>query len=655
MYMLTDNITTEEIRAGHRSPRRRLLMLWYGGWWLLLTLWLRFALPESLMGWERHQLFRFSAEYLTFFSHQPYPVLLYIQAFFTQFYLFPWLGAAVMGGLLTLGMGAWHRLTGRLWPDVVWVALLLPTVPYFNLLWILVWLVMLGGGCLIDLKRLPAPGRLGLTAGLAFIATFILHENIVLAIVFWTVVSGVQTRSWRAAGLNLVAGTAGAAIGIGLVFWQGYPFIYPQYLGEWPLLTNNLFILISFPGKFFVYPIFLRIWTYAGLVILAGLPFTARSPFSSHREQNSRKRLWIGRIAAGSIIAGLSIFTAYLNLHYQMEDAYLVDRLAGQGRWHEAAETADHAFFQRTRIEPNRSHAKLGRFGIQPVEFQDILDESYMAEMLKICLLASRQATNCLFNYNGLVYFPLLFPEDILHSPICYFMALYYTQNGFYAEALHILYDLVTANRLSTAVLEPILWNSVVVGDYAPYRKFIRFFEQSLFHRDIAHRYTTYLADTTAMMTRPEVAAARTWLSQRNHMVTAYHPDGNIYFRLSHESDNPAIYEYALALQLIYKNPAQILVELPKIRCYYLTLPTHIQEAILVSIPPELTNSIPSDISPNIITRYGEFLQAYSLYENGYLSFQKLRKGFEDTYWYHLYFNEIQEINPTAGDNGGRI
>ena len=58
-----------------------------------------------MMGWERHQLFRFSADYLMQFSIQPYPILLYIQAFFTQFYLYPLLGAAVMGGLLVSGMG----------------------------------------------------------------------------------------------------------------------------------------------------------------------------------------------------------------------------------------------------------------------------------------------------------------------------------------------------------------------------------------------------------------------------------------------------------------------------------------------------------------------------------------------------------------------
>lgn len=635
-------------------------MLWYGGCWLLLTLWLRFALPESIIGWERHQLFRFSAEYLTFFSHQPYPILLYIQAFFTQFYICPLLGAAVIGGLLTLGTGAGHRLTGRLWPGAVWVAFILPTVPYFNLLWILVWLILLGGAILINLKSLTKVGRLGLTASLAMIATFILHENIVLAVAFWTVVSGVQARSWRAAGLGLAAGITGTAVGFGLVFWQGYPFVYTLYLGEWTLIKNDLFSLSTFPAKFFTCPIFLSLWIYVSNVILITSPLSSlrlrHLAKNTIQKRNRHWKIWYYSVTS-LLFSSLFITTAYLNLRYQMEDFFMVDRLAGKRLWHEITTVADHAFFQRTRLYSKyQRNPSTMRDYIRPVEFQDPLDEHYMAKILKISLLADRQATNQMFTYNGpFPYFPVLFSENILYSPASYFMSLYYTQNGLHAEALHILYDLVTSNRISTAVLEPLLWNSVVVGDYAPCRKFIRFFEQSLFHKDIARRYTAYLADTAALAAQPEIAAARLQLSASNHTVLAYYPDHNIHFHMQYEANNAAVYEYALALQMLYKNPAQMLVELPKIRRYYPTLPIHIQEAIMVSLPLDVSNNIPNDISQEIITRYGEFLQAYGLYQNGYLSFQKLRKGFEDTYWYYLYFNELKAIESTATNNGGQI
>lgn len=622
-------------------------IFWYAGVWLLLTLWLRFCMPESLMGWERHQLFRFSADYLTFFATQPYPVLLYVQAFFTQFYLYPLLGAAVIAGLLTLGIGAWHRLTGRFWTGLVWTACMLPLLPYFNLLWVLVWLVLLGGGLLINLRRLSPAGRWGLTAGLALAAAFILQENVVFALVFWSLIGGLRTRSWKNGLYGLAAGLAGAGAGLGLSAWIGYPYFYATYLTTWPLLRFSGFNLLPFPALFFDCPMILRLWIYIGSCVGLGLPLINLIRIT--RVNNQRKTLWKSICFAATASIPL-LGAAYLNLYYQTEDFFLVDRLTAQGLWKKATKTAEQSFFQRGRSENHESYLpyrsnRIGKFGIQPAPFQSDIEEISMASILKLSLLADRQATNHIFAYNGSLYFPHLFPNDILHSPVPHYMAFFYTHNGLYAEALHILYDLVTSKHISTAVLEPLLWNSVVVGDYAPCRKFIRFFEQSLFHKDIARRYTAYLADTAQMARQPEIATARLKLSDYNHMVLAYQPDDNIYFRMQHEADNAAVYEYALALWMVYKNHNQILAELPKIRQYYKTLPTHIQEAVLACFPAERLDEVPDDIDPRIQTRYIEFLQVYGLYQNGYTSFQKLKKGFEDTYWYHFYFNTFKELN----------
>lgn len=631
--------------------------LWYGGFWLLLTLWVRLALPESMMGWERHQLFRFSTDYLMAFSTKPYPILLYTQAFFTQFYLYPLLGAALIGGLLVLGMGAWQRLCGRLWPGVVWVAFMLPTLPYFNLLWVLMWLVLLGGALLINLHGLSNGGRLWLTAACALLGTLLIQENIVLALVFWGVINGLRTRSWRGGLYGLAAAVAGAALGLGAIR-LGYPFFHVGDLRQWALQLHFLSFL-PFPANHFVYPTLLHVLTYLSLTILIGLPLVSLLP--------KLTGVFI-KGALALLLTGLLITMAYLNLRHQNEDFYLVDRLGGEGHWTEAADAAEFAFFERARPEAagtqravflregrQRAHTAAGRLGVRPALFHNALEEGYMSNMLKICLLADKQATNKLFAYNGSYYFPLLFPEEILHVPSTHLMAQYYTQNGFYAEALHLLYDFVTSQRTGTAVLEPILWNSVVVGDYEPCRKFIRFFEQSLFHRDIAHRYTAYIADTVRTARLPEITAARQHLSTHNHWVLAYCPDDNIYYRLLNEPDNLAVYEYALALCLVYKDHGRILAELPKIRRVYPRLPLHIQEAVLANFTIDRLDEAPTDILPGIRANYIAFMQAYSRYMNGYIPFRKLRRKFEDTYWYHAMFNEIMSLDKLSATTEQRI
>lgn len=628
-------------------------ILWYGGFWLLFSLWLRLCLPESLMGWERHQLFRYSAEYLTFFSPKTYPILLYIQAFFTQFYLYPLLGAAVIGGLLVLGMGAWHRLTGRYWTGLVWAAFMLPLIPYFNLLWILVWLVLLGGGLLIHLRRLPTGGRLALTAACGLVGSLFIQENIVLAIVFWSIIGGLRTRSLRHGLCGLAAGTVGAGLGIGLICGWGYPAFYAFQLWKWRLLTNELSFIHSFPSMAFDCPTTLRILIYTSLPIFIGLPFLSLLPETPHKAGIRIKT--IAMSTGGLVLLGS---VAFLNLRYQMEDFFLVDRLVKENRWSEALDIADLAFFQRARpeatgqistrefhLKQQRAPTLAGRLNIKPLQVQNPLEEMYLSDMIKICLLANKKASSSLFCYNGSFYFPLLFSENIMYAVSSYFMACYYTDNGLYAEALHLLYDFVTTGRISTAVLEPLLWNNVVIGDYGPCRKFIRLFEQSLFHKDIARRYTAYLTDTARTAQQPEIAAARTRLSTYNHVVVAYQPDDDIHFRLLHEPDNAGVYEYALALWMVYKNHERILTELPTIRQYYKTLPTHIQEAVLACFPPDRMDEVPEDIDPNIKARYLDFMQSYGLYQNGYTSFQKLKKGFENTYWYHLHFNDFKTIS----------
>ena len=667
--------------------------LWYGGFWLLITIWLRLALPESIRGWELHQLFRLTADYLTFFSDAAYPVLLYIQTFFTQFYFYPLLGAAVIGGLLVLGMSAWHRLTGQRWTGAVWAAFMLPLIPYFNLLWILVWLMFLSGGLLV--KRLAA-GRLFLRyimLGLmGFLSVLLLQENAALAILFWAVVYGAETRSWKGGFVAPGCIGIGVVLGVGLLFWKGYPYYYTHYIHHFILLDGS-FTASTFPAIFIKCPLLIRVLSYIGLGLFMFLPLVklgvdkaepaqieepapaegaTLADKAAHRPENTAKRrnlkTWLaqgslGALTGGMLIGALLIGACYLNLRYQAEDYYLVYRLTAEQRTAEALSVAETAFFQRTPPEERDARHRLfvrkkredaatlaGRLGVEPVSFQSPLEKEYMADALRVCLLNDKKATERLFYYSELSYFPLLFSGNVLHMSATRFIALYYTQNGFYAEALHLLYDFITTGDVNATTLNSLLWNSVVVKDYAPCRKFIRLFEQSLFRQDIAHRYTAYLADTAATDRQADIAAARLRLSSRNHTVMAYNPDDNIHFRLRNEANPAPFYEYALALWMIYKNHAQILAELPKIRQYYPQLPRHVQEAVITNFMPGNLGQVPEGVMPDTKNRYIKFMEAYNMYMNGYISLREVKKNFGDTYWFHCYFRKLQTSEAGASN-----
>lgn len=660
------------------TSKGRLLLngLWYGGFWLLFTLWLRLALPESIKGWELHQLFRFSADYWAFFNDTPYPVLSYTEAFLTQFYLYPLLGAAIMGGLLVLGMKIWQGITQKKWPGAVWAALMLPLIPYFNLLFILVWLVMLFGGVLA--VRLAAWRGWWRVAGLVLmglLGVLLVQENILLALVFWSVIYGGGVRSWKG-GLwaSAFIGT-GAALGIGLLFWKAYPHYYTHYLLHF-ILLKAIPGLKAFPSMFLMCPLFIRIISYVGWIVGFALPCAALwtrntaeiADASDVKPANNKPKKYIKILvqsALGLVLCGMFVFSGYLNLRYQLEDYYLVYRLTAERRSAEALAVAETAFFERetpensdkrrTLILRNRSvyPTLASKLGVTPVRYQHQVEREFMGDALRVCLLNDKQATECLFFYSGLCYFPVLFGENILHLSSQHFVLHYYVQNGLYAEALNCLYDLVTSSHISTATLEPLLWCSVVVKDYAPCRKFVRMFEQSLFHKDIARRYAAYLADTASTNQEPDIAEARLWLSSRDHTVMVYDPDDNIHFRLTFEPNHDPIYEYALSLWLVYKNYPQILAELPKIRRLYPRLPRYVQEAVAANFKLDRINEMPADIDPEIKARYIRFINAYEMHLSGYGSLAKLKKSFGDTYWFYLYFNQVQAHNPNPNTNKG--
>lgn len=638
----------------------------------MLTIWLRLALPESMMGWERHQLFRFAADYWASFSDTAYPVLLYIQAFFTQFYLYPLFGGAVIGGLFVLGMAGWHTLTGRRWTGIVWAALMLPLIPYFNLLWILVWLVMLGGGLLVSGMAVWRPWlRYMVLCLMGLLSVLLLQENGLWAVLFWAVVYGVTHRSWRSGLCALGWGLLGVSLGVGLLFWKGYPYYYTIRLRYFVLL-GTLPTIKAFPFIFFYCPLLIRIISYLGLVGCLVLPCVRNlgsvgnesKPIDNRPVRKHKQILVQGGL--GLTLCGLLIGAGFLNLRYQMEDYYLVYRLTAEKRYTEALNVAEVAFFERELPEKsdkrrgwvlNRRteyHTLAARLGVRPVAYGHQTEREYMGDALRVCLLNSKQATERLFFYNGLCYFPVLFGENTLHMPSSHFMARYYTQNGLYAEALQSLYDMVTSGHIGTTTLEPLLWNSVVVRDYAPCRKFIRMFEQSLFHKDIARRYTAYLADTAAIGKQTDIAAARLRLSSHNHTVLTYNPDDNTHFRLINEANDAPFYEYALALWMVYKNHPQILAELPKIRQHYGRLPRYVQEAVAANFTIDHIDEIPDDVSPEIKNHYIEFLQAANLHSGGYLSLTKLNKDFGNTYWFYLYHNQVQSSTGKSNKSGNQ-
>lgn len=590
------------------------------GLWVMLGLFLFFILGESISTWERNQLFRFSVAYISFFSPNGYPLLLYIQAFFTQFYILPLLGSFIISGICVLNLILLKKITGSLAASLLFLALILPSIAFFNVLWVLVWLFVFLQAFIV-LKFAEKKWGWLIAFVSTFLLSFLLQENIVIAILFSTLCLVCSLYSKKADNkikkliLLSLGIIIGGALGISTIYIVGEPFFYPSFFKEFRLLSFNTFNVLEYPSMFFIYPSFLKIISICsfGVILL---------PLIMFLKKNS---------AWEYVFSILLIPSLFICHSFNNEAFYKTERLAIEGRWQKALDVC------------NKGHRESKHY--------DSFKEWWMSDNIKICLLANKQLTGKIFEYNGNINFPYLFTGPVMYSPSSFLLSLYYALSGMYAESLHINYDFITTHRITAAVLENIIKSSIIVKDYAPCYKFTAILKESLFYRKKGIEYENLLKKPSSIDHVPEFAAARLSLSKTDHTVLAYHPDDNMKFRIIHEKDNVYVYEYCLSLWLIYKNHYKILEELPTIQKFYPKLPLHIQEAILACFPPERAHEFVALVSPAVINNYIGFCQANSMYQGGFIAFKKLRKNFEKTYWFHLFYNTTQTIGNKQTQN----
>lgn len=582
-----------------------------------------FLLNPVLAGWEAHSpLFRYSANFMVRYHHDPYGALLCCNAFLIQFSYYPALGAAIYALLFCLL--AWCINTFAAHPGdngskrpplflgfaIVWCLL-----PAFSFNFCTIWFIFVaiaGGGLVWKACRKNETLEICARAGVLLLLLLFIREYAIVAWLVYTVADFVWSESsplkkTARALLYLVVLMAGSAGGIA---WMR-PYLFFDKMSVFSLFSPSCSDIFDRPFSCFLAPPLSIFPLWLGVALLCTCALWGKM------ETRASKR-WIFPVCAGAISV-FCVVAAPLSSR-TLQTFLKADRLMREYKWSEATEVLEKDYSRRTR-DPKKTHA-------------NVLYDT----QLKCCLLAQRKATAQLFTYS-LRSFPLLFPENLVNRVESYVLPVYYGYVGGFGESLHMNYDWVTSQTINPVVMNEIIRVSMILGDTLPASKFVYMMQESLFRGRETRRIFEGKDQTFNRM----IERGKDLIPKQNYTVGAYLPDKSMLANFHFQENNLYDYEYFLTYLLLDKASFFFWEELENIRKFYpKRIPRHIQEAVLASFnysPVRVSYPARIDgIDQEVWSDYWDFLLDERSYQTKNLDFDEFYTKWKHTYWfYNLY------------------
>ena len=198
----------------------------------------------------------------------------------------------------------------------------------------------------------------------------------------------------------------------------------------------------------------------------------------------------------------------------------------------------------------------------------------------------------------------------------------------------------MVAKGLNPRSLKRLVITSITNGDNAIAKKYLHQLNQTLFYRNWARHYNTFLSDPALAKNDPEIL--------RNHDLLVYSDfvsnanDLNLDDLLFNHPENKMAYEYLMASLLLGKNLDEFARFILRLKDYdYTTMPLHFEEALIFYNSYENKNIVPEGFSfrPETIGKFRDYAKTYTTYRtNRNVAAKELKKKYGKTYWYYLQF-----------------
>jgi hypothetical protein len=266
----------------------------------------------------------------------------------------------------------------------------------------------------------------------------------------------------------------------------------------------------------------------------------------------------------------------------------------------------------------------------------------------KYALCLTNQLPEKFFAYTKYVDRSMLFPDGSSTIQYMFFapkLAYFYYSVGLQNMTMHQSFGCIVQDQSPVWAIETYL-KALQIRKQEPFGKiFSQRLKSSLFHKNTAQLSDSAIAAKQALL--PEIVNETDWRLSRNMFVLF---EGN--------PSNKFAFEYIMITALTHKDHEFVITNLDLLPLFdYDSLPKHFEESVLAGLFFR-SGANPSDeelcsrtyggfhLRSESIERIKLFLESVQFYQNTGMGLSGIINNFQDTYWFHFVFGDIDSHRP---------
>lgn len=207
-------------------------------------------------------------------------------------------------------------------------------------------------------------------------------------------------------------------------------------------------------------------------------------------------------------------------------------------------------------------------------------------------------------------------------------------------EAYRWAFESMVAKGLNPRSLKRLVQTSLINGQYKLAAKYLNILDQTMFYKDWAAKYKTYVSDTAQISQNKELAEKRQFLAKNDFI--SY--DLGLPELLKEHPKNRMAFEYLMAVFLLNKDITNFAANIYRLKeLGYREIPVNFEEALLFCMTYFKKDLVPEgySIRPATIQRKNEYIAQISRCGGDRdKAARVLYKQFGNTCWYYLHFAE---------------
>ena len=569
---------------------------------------------------SQEPVFFFDRYFIGEFLRYPGGINELIAGFFSQFYYYSWLGAALL--VFVFAFITWNART--------LIRALRPSQPTPYLHWIPSILLL----ALHSDYRFPLVLTLGLLWSLLGVNSYIrlAPSNRSLRILFYVCLQTVLY--YVTAGQVFIFMTIIVLYEILFRRKIALPLLYIIFAGLLPFVGVSTVFILHLPDAYTRHLTSYDKYklTWLSWVLYAFFPFLMLFVAIGRRYNQIRQKDANGllgrflyrrsvpaRLIQGAFILCFAVIAALFSYNREAKAFLLIDRYARFEEWDKILATA-----QKGLPISNIVQCQINR-------------ALYHCGCLNDKLFSIAQ----LFGGNG------LFMQENLRAAFPLQHSDVFFDLGLFNESEHWAYEAITVKGDTTWNLQRLALIYLLKENKDVARKYLTMLQKTVWHKGWAMEYQKYLSEGIDLRARPQFDYLRNAMPKSNFLVSPTQPELCLE-ELMNDTKNKMAFEYFMASCLLEGQIGRFAKHLYRLNDFdYQRIPRHFEEAMLVynQIAGAGGFALPGkNISEETVRKFEDFNGIRATYKENTASARKELEKYRDTYWFYgLYYYKPRE------------